>query len=229
VGSYHDGYLFRIIILRKRWKKMKNRILLQWVCGVFFLGILLGASPVLAQQDWEFVDDIIHDFEIPPRGIRYFHRNLGTQHRAVFNWRVTGATIIFLICDASWNGVMPPAEDQIDLMGQGWAMNNERWHPPKEGKWYFIFSNDNLDYRPLTLHFTVFKKLGSPDIIDEWSLNNTPDPSSSDYTFIIIVGGIIVALSLGYKYYPRSTPTGKTKRIGTVKQRREKKEQRRRT
>lgn len=181
------------------------------------------------QLDWEYVDGGTLDLELPPRGVRYFQRRLGTQHRILFDWDTGGATIFFLICNPNWNGVMPPPEDQIELMGKGWEMNNERWHPPEEGDWFFIFNNDNTFPVPISIQISIFKIKGSPDIIDKWSIDYTTPSNNDDILSkeIIIVGAVIViGISLGYKYYPRSTPTGTTKRIVTARTRKVKRDRR---
>jgi hypothetical protein len=180
------------------------------------------------QTDWEYVEQGYYDFPIPARGSRYFHRRLGTQHRIVFDWRTEGdMTVFFLIADGSWNKVMPPAENQIEIMGKGKKMENFQWEPPKEGEWYFIFNNDNAGHCFVSLEVTIFKKLGSPDIQDDWSMKSPiPEykgfPPLSNGLIIIIGASIVVGVSLGYKYYPRSTPTGKTKRVMTAQKRKEK-------
>jgi len=188
--------------------------------GMLFIGFLF-----LQQSDLTWVDEGSLDFEVPPRGHKFFHKPMTVGYQIILDWETLNEKAIqFWICNPEWTGGMPPARSAIAYSGYSWKMYNYRFKAISEGEWSFIFYNDETVPYTVSLHWVIFKEADAPAV--KASDITNPNPRSIDFfspKMLLIESIVFIGIVLFSKFY-FSAPkeTARQRRLRKLKERRSK-------
>lgn len=156
---------------------------------------------MIAQPQLDWVDEGALDYEIAPRSHAFFQKTLTEGYQVILNWETLNEKAIgFWIGNSSWDLKMPPASAAVVYSGYSWKMFNYRFKAPHEGQWYFIFYNDApIDYT-VSIHWTIFKEAGAPEIRVQGAPYVTQTKPNYMLMFTFLSLGGIVSIIIVTKY-----------------------------
>lgn len=171
--------------------------------GALFIGFIL-----FQQTDLDWVDEGSLDFEVPPRGHKFFHKPMTVGYQIILDWETLNEKAVqFWICNPKWTGEMPPARSAIAYSGYSWKMYNYRFKATSEGEWSFIFYNDETVPYTVSLHWVIFKEADAPTVKEAPIASpRTRNVFTPKMLFVGIVGfAIIMVISKFYLAAPKET------------------------